>query len=253
MRARRAGRRLVLWLGPGLALGLGLAAPLQASGQDFGKIASDILHKSMPGDKGNLTKGDVTEGLREALSVAGGLATKRLSAPNGYMGDPAVRIALPGVLGQAHKRLAPFGMAGPLDDLQRRVNSAAVAAAPVAGKLVGDAVRSMTFEDAVTILRGGDNAATTFLQRKTEANLRQALKPHFAEALQASGALKALDGVVAKYGAGVIRTDTRTWLAEEATTGALKGLFYYVAREEQAIRRDPVKRTSDLLRKVFGG
>jgi hypothetical protein len=67
------------------------------------------------------------------------------------------------------------------------------------------------------------------------------------------GPLTALDGAVAKYGAGVLKTDTKTWLADEATTGALNGLFYYLAREEQAIRRDPVKRTSDLLRKVFGG
>lgn len=236
-----------------LALCVALATPLPAGAQDLGKIASDILHKSMPGDKGNLTKGDVAAGLKEALSVAGGLTTKRLSAKDGYMGDPAVRIPLPGVLGQAHKQLAPFGMAGPLDDLQRRVNRAAEAAAPAAGKLVADAVKSMTFDDAMTILRGGDSAATTFLRQKTEANLRKALKPQFTQALQSSGALTALDGTVTKYGAGVLKTDTKTWLAEEATTGALNGLFYYLAREEQAIRRDPVKRTSDLLRKVFGG
>jgi hypothetical protein len=237
----------------GLALCVVLAASTPARAQDLGKIASDILHKSMPGDKGNLTKGDVAAGLKEALSVAGGLATKRLSAVNGYMGDPAIRIPLPGVLGQAHKRLSPFGMAGPLDDLQRRVNRAAEAAAPAAGKMVAEAVKSMTFEDAMTILRGGDSAATTFLRQKTEVNLRQALRPQFTQALQSAGALSALDGAVAKYGAGMLKTDTKTWLAEEATTGALNGLFYYLAREEQAIRRDPVKRTSDLLRKVFGG
>jgi len=236
-----------------LALCAALGTPLSATAQDLGKIASDILHKAMPGDKGNLTKGDVAAGLKEALSVAGAVASKKLSAKDGYMGDPAVRIALPGVLGQAHKKLAPFGMAGPLDDLQRRVNRAAEAAAPAAGKLVAEAVKSMTFDDATTILRGGDSAATTFLRQKTETNLRLALKPQFTQALQSSGALSALDGAVAKYGAGVLKTDTKTWLAEEATTGALNGLFYYLAREEQAIRRDPVKRTSDLLRKVFGG
>jgi hypothetical protein len=144
-------------------------------------------------------------------------------------------------------------MAGTLDDLQRRVNRAAEAAAPAAGKMVTDAVKSMTFDDAMAILRGGDSAATTFLRNKTEASLRQALKPQFSQALQSAGALTALDGAVAKYGAGVLKTDTKTWLADEATTGALNGLFYYLAREEQAIRRDPVKRTSDLLRKVFGG
>lgn len=251
MRAGPAGYCLAMCL----AAAALVCAPSLAQGQaqDFGRIASDILHKSLPGDKGNLTKGDVAAGLKEALTVAGGAAMKRLSAKDGYMGDPAVRIPLPGVLGQAHKRLGPFGMAGPLDDLQRRVNRAAEAAAPEAGRLVLDAVKTMTFDDAMSILRGGDMAATNFLRQKTEANLRQALKPRFTQALEASGALSALDQAVARYGAGVLKTDTKTWLADEATTGALNGLFYYLAREEQAIRRDPVKRTSDLLRKVFGG
>lgn len=236
-----------------LALCVALAASVPVRAQDLGKIASDILHRSMPGDKGNLTKSDVTAGLKEALSVAGGLATGRLSAVNGYMDDPAVRIQLPGMLGQAHNRLSPFGMAGPLDDLQRRVNRAAERVAPAAGKMIADAVKSMTFDDAMTILHGGDSAATTLLRQKTELSLRQAVRPQFMQALQSAGALSALDAVVARYGAGILKTDTKTWLAEEATIGALNGLFYYLAREEQAIRRDPVKRTSDLLRKVFGG
>lgn len=249
MRLNTAGWCLAL----AVALALSPAAAQRAAGEDLGRIASDILHRPLPGDRTPLTRGDVTAGLKEALSVAGGLATRRLSARDGYMGDPAVRINLPGVLGDAHRRLGPFGMAGPLDDLQLRVNRAAEAAAPIAGKLLGEAVQAMTFEDAIGVLRGGDTAATAYLRGKTEASLRRALRPHFAEALAASGALTALDTAVIKYGAGLVKMDTRTWLAEEATAGALNGLFYYLAREEQAIRRDPVKRTSEILRKVFGG
>jgi hypothetical protein len=238
----------------GVCIALAVAViPLSAAAQDFGKIASDILHQKAPGDRNNLSKGDVISGLKEALSVASRSAAKRLSAKDGFMGDPAVRIPLPGVLNDAQKRLQPFGMAGPLDDLQLKVNRAAEAAAPTATTLVIDAVKSMTFDDAMGVLRGGDTAATDFLRRKTEANLRKAFRPYFDKALASSGALSAVDGVVAKYGAGLVRTDAKTWLADSATTGALNGLFYYVAREEQAIRRDPVKRTSDLLRKVFGG
>lgn len=224
-----------------------------AGAQDFGKIASDVLHKAMPGDKGNLSKSDVTAGLKEALNVAAGLASKRLSAKDGFMGDAAVRIPLPGILGSAQKRLQPFGMAGPLDDLQLKVNRAAEAAAPTAGKLVVDAVKSMTFDDAMSILRGGDTAATSFLRSRTETGLRASFRPYFDKALETSGALNSVDAVVAKYGAGLVKTDAKTWLTDAATTSALNGLFYYVAREEQAIRRDPVRRTSDILRKVFGG
>ncbi len=241
------------WLA-GLAAMLAATFAVSAAGaQDFGKIASDVLHKAMPGDKGNLSKTDVTLGLKEALNVASGLASKRLSAKDGFMGDAAVRIPLPGVLGDAQKRLSPFGMAGPLDDLQLKVNRAAEAAAPSAGKLVIDAVKSMSFDDAMGVLRGGDTAATDFLRKRTEAGLRTSFRPYFDNALATSGALNSVDAVVAKYGAGVVKKDAKTWLADAATTSALNGLFYYVAREEQAIRRDPAKRTSDILRKVFGG
>jgi uncharacterized protein DUF4197 len=241
-----------------LALCLGFAAAAAAtaaaqSKQDWEKIASDILHQKKPGDVTQLSKGDVVAGLKEALSVAGDAAGKRLSAKDGYFGDLAVKIPLPGALGDAQKKLQPFGMAGPLDDLQLKVNRAAESAAPTAKKLVVDAVKSMTFDDAMGVLRGGDTAATDFLRKKTEANLRTSLRPYFESALKSSGALTAVDGAVAKYGAGLVKKDAKTWLTDSATTSALNGLFYYVAREEQAIRKDPVKRTSDILRKVFGG
>jgi hypothetical protein len=230
-----------------------VAAAQAPNKQDLGRIASDILHLKVPGDSVSLSKGDVASGLKEALTVASDLAGKRLSAKDGFFGDPAVRLPLAGVLGDAQKRLQPFGMSGPLDDLQLKVNRAAEAATPTAKKLVVDAVKSMTFEDAMGVLRGGDTAATDFLRKKTETGLRKAFRPYFDDALKTSGALAAVDGAVAKYGAGLVKTDAKTWLADNATTGALNGLFYYVAREEQAIRRDPVKRTTDLLRKVFGG
>jgi len=246
------------WL-TGLCIALAVTAPAPVAGaqnlnkQDLGRIASDILHQKIPGDSVSLSKGDVTSGLKEALTVASDIAGKRLATKDGYFGDPAVRIPLPGVLGDAQKRLQPFGMSGPLDDLQVKVNRAAESATPTAKKLVVDAVKSMTFDDAMGVLRGGDTAATDFLRKKTETGLRKAFRPYFDDALKTSGALTAVDGVVAKYGAGLVKTDAKTWLADNATTGALNGLFYYVAREEQAIRRDPVKRTTSLLRKVFGG
>jgi hypothetical protein len=240
-----------------VCIALALAAPYATaqtpSKADLGKIASDILHQKLPGDSVSLSKGEVASGLKEALTVASDVAATRLSRKDGFFGDVAVRIPLPGVLGDAQKRLQPFGMSGPLDDLQLKVNRAAESAAPTAKKLVIDAVKSMTFEDAMGVLRGGDTAATDFLRKKTEGNLRKTFRPYFDEALKTSGALVAVDGMVAKYGAGLVKTDPKTWLADNATTGALNGLFYYVAREEQAIRRDPVKRTTALLQKVFGG
>lgn len=221
-----------------------------AVAQDLGKIITGALGK---GGSSTLSKADVASGLKEALTKAGGFASGKLSLKDGFWGDTAVRIPLPGVLGKVQKQLKPLGLAGPLDDLQLRVNRAAEAAMPQAGKLVGDAVRAITFEDAMAIVRGGDTAATDYLRAKTEVGLRASFQPHFNQALAGSGALNKVDSVVKQYGAGLVKTDAKTWLTDAAMTGALNGLFYYVAREEQAIRRDPVKRTSDILRKVFGG
>jgi uncharacterized membrane protein len=248
-------------LGAALAAGLGLAPASEGQPQsqtsksktDMSKLVGDVLHQRLPGDNQNLSKSDVSSGLKEALTVATNTVTKQVGARNGYFGDAQIRIPLPGVLGDAQKRLKPFGMSGPLDDLQVRMNRAAETAAPTAQKLVVDAVRSMTIDDAVSILRGNDTAATDFLRKKTEPSLRKAFRPYVDKELASSGAMTALDGTVSKYGAGLAPKDTHGWLAEHAVTGALNGLFYYVAREEQAIRHDPVKRTTDLLKRVFGG
>jgi hypothetical protein len=243
-------------LGAALVAGL-VAAPSSVaqskSRTDMSKLVGDVLHQHLPGDNQTLSKSDVSSGLKEALTVATDTVARRIGAKNGYFGDSQIRIPLPGVLGDAQKRLKPFGMSGPLDDLQLRMNRAAETATPTARKLVVDAVKSMTIEDAVGILRGNDTAATDYLRRKTEPSLRRAFRPYVDKELTTSGALTALDGAIAKYGAGVAPADTHGWLADHAVTGALDGLFYYVAREEQAIRHDPVKRTTDLLKRVFGG
>ncbi len=251
------GRRTVLALA-GLSfvafVGGGLAAPATAQqSRDLGKIFSDVLHQRLPGDSQKLTSAEISDGLKEALSLAADRAGAQLGAPNGFYRDPVVRIGLPGVLADAQKRLKPFGMSGPLDDLELRLNRGAEAAMPSARALVVDAVRSMTIDDAMGVLRGGDRAATALLRSKTEAGLRHALTPYVETALADSGALRSVDSVVARYGAGLVQKDAREILVAAAVDGAMDGLFHYVAEEELAIRRDPVKRSTELLRKVFGG
>ncbi|MDZ4761302.1 MAG: DUF4197 domain-containing protein [Alphaproteobacteria bacterium] len=240
------------WMGAALGcLALGAAPP--AFAQDFGRIASEALHQRLPGDSQNLSKRDLVAGLKEALTTGTKAASRRIGVRDGYYGDAGIRVPLPGVLADAQKRLKPFGMSGPLDDLHLRMNRAAEATAPTAQKLVLEAIRTMTVEDALGLLRGADMSATEFLRRKTEVNLAAAFRPYVEAALADAGALVALDTAVAKYGAGLVQKDAKGWLTDHAVAGALNGLFYYVALEEQAIRRDPASRTSDLLKRVFGG
>ncbi|MEZ6031442.1 MAG: DUF4197 domain-containing protein [Hyphomonadaceae bacterium] len=222
-----------------VVLVVGLGAANAAYAQDLGKILSDVFGKPGASGKGSaLSNADVATGLKEALANAGSYATGKLSLKDGFWGDSAVRIPLPGLLGEAQKRLKPLGLSGSLDDLQLRVNRAAEAAMPQAGKLVGDAVTSITFEDALAILRG-DTAATDYLRAKIHAapaaapvgaGPRNHLSTYFSEAL--AGLARSTPWTAPKrYGAGLVRTDPKTMLTDAAMTGALNGLFYYVARE----------------------
>lgn len=227
--------------------------PASAQSRDLGKIFSDVLHQRIPGDTQKLSGSEVSDGLKEALTVATDRASSRLGARNGFFADPEVKIALPSTWVKVQNRLRPFGMSGPLDDLEVRINRGAEAAMPAAKTLVVDAVRSMTIEDAMSVLRGGDTAATDLLRAKTEVGLKQALTPYVESALADAGTLRAMDSVVNRYAGGLLESDPREIIVTKAVDGAVEGLFHYVASEELAIRRDPVKRTSEILRKVFGG
>ncbi len=107
-----------------LAVGVAVAAavaqtPAPAKQKsEISRIFGDVLHQHLPGDSQSLSKGDVSSGLKQALTVSTNAVAKQIGARNGYFGDPKIRIPLPGVLGAAQKRLQPFGMSGVLDDLQ---------------------------------------------------------------------------------------------------------------------------------------
>jgi hypothetical protein len=149
--------------------------------------------------------------------------------------------------------LAKLGLSGPLDDLQLRMNRAAEDAVPAGKRIVIDAVKSITIDDAVGILRGGDSAATDFLRGRTEENLRGLFTPYVESALEGSGAYRTLDSVVSSQPLlAVAATDYKSDLTTHAVQFGLDGLFTYLAVEEKKIRDNPVARTTELLRKVFG-
>jgi hypothetical protein len=136
--------------------------------------------------------------------------------------------------------------------LELRVNRAAEAAMPQAKTLVVDAVKSLTIQDAMTILRGGNDAATKFLRSKTETRLTETLRPLMTTALTESGAFAAADSAARRSGLGRYARSTRDDIATFATRKALDGVFYYLAQEEAAIRTDPAKRVTAVLARVFG-
>jgi hypothetical protein len=200
----------------------------------------------------SLTQADARTGIRDAMGLAALNATTRLAQPEAFWGNPAVRIPLPGILGQTQRTLAGFGMSAPLDDLQRSLNRAAERTMPEAGRLFANAVRTITIGDAIDIVRGGDDSATQYLRGRTSTRLTSMLRPPMTEALTQSGAFTLLRSALREVGLASMTTDLRGEIISFSTEKALDGCFHFIAEEERAIRRDPWRRTTDILRRVFG-
>lgn len=230
-----------------------------ASAQSFGDFLRGVLGNETEEETTSQTSNfdisasDADAGLRQALTIGAQAVGQQLSQYNGYFGDGDIRIPLPGRLGELQSQLSRLGLSGPLDDLQERMNHAAEDAAPYAADLVVDAVSSITMGDALEILNGGDTAATNYLRGRTEADLMVLVEPYMRSALEDSGALTMVDSVAGRYGLQSLSGDLRDQLIDHAVERGLDGLFFYLAKEEQEIRSNPVKRSTDLLRRVFGG
>jgi hypothetical protein len=235
---------------PGILAALVLAvlpAGCESSGA-YGPVLGDILTR--PG--GTLTTAEIDAGLREALVVATTNVASQLGRENGYFGDQRIRIPLPKTYREVQRNLAVVGASGPLDDVELRLNRAAEAAVPEARALILGAVRNMTIEDALGILRGGDTAATDFLRARTETQLAAAFTPHVRTALSQSGAFRSMESYLSGIGLGGTTSSVQADLTSHAVGLGLDGIFLYVAEEEKKIRENPLARTTDLLRKVFG-
>jgi len=221
---------------------------------DLGQVLGDVVGGPDGADGADGLSGwEIEAGLRQALEVGTERVAAQIGVTDGYWQDPQIRIPLPGRLGEVQSQLQGLGLSGPLDDLQLRMNRAAETAVPEGKRIVIDAVKSITIQDALGILNGGDTAATDFLRGRTEASLRTTFAPYVEDALASSGAYQMLDSVTASQPLlAVYAGDFKSDLTTHAVNFGLNGLFNYLAVEEQKIREDPVARTTELLRRVFG-
>ncbi|GAB5458748.1 MAG: DUF4197 domain-containing protein [Henriciella sp.] len=225
-------------------------------GGDFGAVLGEVLGGVATGQTGSdsaLSTFEIDAALRQALEIGADRVESKIGVTDGFWKDPNIQIPLPGRLGDAQRELAKIGLSSSLDDLQLRMNRAAEQAVPAGKTIVVDAIKSITIEDAMGLLRGGDTAATDFLRGKTEASLRSTFTPYVDQALTSSGAYQALDSVVSTTPVlAIAAVDYKSDLTNHAVQLGLDGMFDYLALEEKKIRENPVARTTELLRKVFG-
>ena len=199
-----------------------------------------------------LSLNDIGAGLKEALRVGTNRVVGQLQKKDGFNKDPAIHIPLPEKLNKVKSVLDRVGMGGTLDDLDLKLNRAAEAATPKAKKIFWDTIKQMSIDDVRGIYNGPDDAATRYLQAKMSAPLKKEMQPVVYNSMSQVGAIKAYDNVMAKYKAIPFVPDVKANLTEHVLDKALDGIFFYLAKEEAAIRKDPAKRTTELLKKVFG-
>jgi hypothetical protein len=196
---------------------------------------------------------EAASGVRAALERGAESAVSLLGRPGGFMENPQVKIPLPGALKSAAAMLRAVGQQQRVDDLVASMNKAAEQAVPAAKPLLLNAVHSMSVEDAVRIVRGGDTSVTDFFAAKTRAPLGEKFLPIVsAETKKVSLAAK-YNAVASKGSAfGLVKPEDAN-VEQYVTRKALDGLFLMIGQEEKKIRADPVGTGSALLKAVFGG
>ena len=191
-------------------------------------------------------------GLKDALKVGSERVVNLLGVEDGFNGNPDIHIPLPGALRKVQKALQAVGMSGLADDVELKLNRAAEAAVPKAKKLFWDAITAMTLDDVMGIYQGPPDAATRYFQGKMSGPLAGEMRPVVEGALDQVGAIAAYDNMMGQYKSIPFVPDVKADLTDHVIARALDGLFLYLAKEEAAIRENPAKRSTDLLRKVFG-
>jgi hypothetical protein len=189
--------------------------------------------------------------LKEALRIGAGRTVERTSKVDGFLANELIRIHLPEDLEKMAEALRRFGFARQVDELEVAMNRAAERAAGEARGIFVDAISELSIRDAFAILRGGDTAATDYLQERTADELRSRFQPVIATKMREVELYETYNQLANVYNALPLGQKPAVDLGSYLTEEALDGLFKTLATEERRIREDPLARTTELLRKVF--
>jgi hypothetical protein len=203
-------------------------------------------------DLSSITNADAANGLKQALTDGSAIAVAKLGVENGFLSNPQVKIPLPPALQRVESALRFAGLRKQADDLVVAMNHAAEAAVPEAKALLVDSVRRMTIQDAKAILTGGDTAATDYFRRTTHDQLMQRFLPIVKQTTDRVGLAEQYNGLAGPAAQlGIVKRDQAT-IEGYVTEKALDGLYFMIAEQEKAFRKNPLGAASDLVKRVFG-
>jgi len=194
---------------------------------------------------------DQIESLKQALNQGTDTAVSNLSKKDGYLGNEKVRIPMPENLKKTDKVLRKLRLGKYSDELITSMNRAAETAVPEARTLLVDAIKKMTVQDASSILTGNDDAATQYFRKNTETGLNSKFKPIVGNAMKKVSVAQVYDKFASKgVKLGLVK-ERDAKLDEYITRKAIDGLFLIIAEQEKAIRDNPLKATSELVKNIF--
>ena len=201
---------------------------------------------------GDLSNAEASQGLKAALEQGAVAAVGLLGKTDGFLGNPKVRIPLPGYLENAAGLLRSLGQGKRIDELVTSMNRAAETAVPMARDLLVGAVKSMNVSDAKKILSGGETSVTDFFAEKTREPLGVKFLPVVTQATEKVGLAEKYNRVASKAaGMGLVKKEDAN-IQHYVTGKTLDGLYLMIGDEEKKIRQDPVGTGSAVLQKVFG-
>lgn len=218
-----------------------------SSGSPINKVVNAVSGY----DKDTMSTSTIANGLKEALRVGTERGTAKLSSPDGFFKDAAIKILMPEEAKKVEQRLRSIGLGKQVDNAILSMNRAAEDASKSAAPIFINAIKKMSIQDAAGILKGGDFAATNYLKGKTTNNLTEAFRPIIEQSLAKVNATRYWSTIFSTYNQFSLQK-VNPDLSAYVTDKALEGIFHEIGLQEQKIRKDPMAQTTELLKKVFG-
>ena len=217
---------------------------------DQGKKALEQITSTS--QEADLSTETLDQGLKEALKVGTSRVVKQLGQPGGFFNNATLHIPLPASLDRVQTALSKIGASSMLDNLELKLNQAAERATPKAKDLFFQAISEMTMQDVRTIYNGPQDAATRYFQSKMSVPLASEMKPTVQETLSEVGAVQSYKQLMDTYNSIPFVPEVKADLTSYTLDKTLEGIFTLLAQEEAAIRNEPGKQTTKLLKTVFG-
>jgi len=202
--------------------------------------------------RGGLTEKDAVAGIKEALVKGTGESVALVSKINGFFLNPGIKIPFPENARTIESNLRAIGLGSKVDEVILTINRAAEDAAKSAQPIFVAAITGMNISDALQIVGGKNDAATQYLAKTTTPELKAKFSPIIKSSLEKVDATRIWAELITAYNQIPFITKQNPDLTGYVTDKAINGLFTMIAKEELKIRQDPVARTTELLKKVFG-